>query len=76
MICKFYYSHSIFELYLWLIYALNSIPNGDFEPTFPPIISFIKNFIAENVAKSVAKWCYVVVGLNVKPHSRFLDKYP
>jgi hypothetical protein len=25
---------------------------ADFNPTFPPIISFIKIFVAENVAKS------------------------
>ena len=37
---------------LWLIYALNIILNGNFEPVFPPIISFIKIFVAENVAKS------------------------
>jgi len=33
-------------------YALNIILNGNFEPVFPPIISFIKIFVAENVAKS------------------------
>jgi hypothetical protein len=44
---------------LWLIYALNSIPNGNFEPSFPPIISFIKNFVAEKDAKSLAEWCRV-----------------
>ena len=36
---------------LWLICALNIIPNGNFEPVFPPIISFLKIFVAENVAK-------------------------
>ena len=43
-----------FVVLLWLIYALNIILNSDFEPTFPPIISFLKNFVAENVAKSLA----------------------
>jgi hypothetical protein len=41
---------------LWLIYALNIIQNGNFEPDFPPIISFIKIFVAEKVAKPLAKW--------------------
>jgi hypothetical protein len=40
-----------FGVLLRRIYALHVIPNGDFEPTFPPIISFIKIFVAENVAK-------------------------
>ena len=57
----------LFPLYfgdlLWLICALNIIPNGNFEPVFPPIISFIKNFVAENVAKSPTGWYQVVVGL-------------
>jgi hypothetical protein len=39
---------------LWLIYALYVIPNGNFEPTFLPIISFIKIFVAEKVAKLLA----------------------
>ena len=42
----------IFEFLLLLIYALNIILNGNFEPVIPPIISFIKIFVAENVAKS------------------------
>ena len=46
---------------LWLIYALNIILNGNFEPVIPPIISFIKIFVAEKVAKSVVEWCWVVV---------------
>ena len=44
----------IFRILLWLIYALNIILNGNFEPVFPPIISFIKIFVAEKVAKSPA----------------------
>ena len=43
-----------FEVLLWLNYALNIIPNSDFETTFLPIISFINFFVAENVAKLVA----------------------
>ena len=34
-----------------LIYALNIIQNGNFAPVIPPIISFIKIFVAEKVAK-------------------------
>ena len=45
----------IFRILLWLIYAQNIISNGNFEPVFPLIISFIKNFVAENVAKSPAE---------------------
>lgn len=41
----------IFEFLLLLIYARNIIPNSDFEPAFLPIISFIKIFVTENVAK-------------------------
>ena len=44
-----------FVVLLWLICALNSIPNDNFDPVFPPIISFIKNFVTENVAKSPAE---------------------
>jgi len=51
----------IFVVLLWLIYALNIILNGNFEPVFPPIISFIKIFVAEKVAKSPAELCQVVV---------------
>ena len=51
----------IFEFLLLLIYALNIILNGNFEPVFPPIISFIKIFVAEKVAKSPAELCQVVV---------------
>jgi hypothetical protein len=45
---------------LWLIYALNIIQNSNFEPVFPPTISFIKNFVAEKVAKFDVGWCRVV----------------
>jgi hypothetical protein len=48
---------------LWLICALNSISNGNFDADFPPIISFIKTFVAENVAKLPMEWCRVVMGL-------------
>lgn len=41
----------IFRILLWLIYELNIIPKGNFEPDFPHIISFLKFFVAENVAK-------------------------
>ena len=51
----------IFEFLLLLIYALNIIQNGDFEPTFLLIISFLKIFVAEKVAKSPAELCQVVV---------------
>jgi hypothetical protein len=44
---------------LWLIYALYIIPNIDFRTAFPPVISFIKTFVAEKVAKSPAEWCRV-----------------
>ena len=44
-----------FGVLLLLIYALNIIPNGNFEPTFPSIISFLKNIVAENVAKLLAE---------------------
>ena len=44
----------IFEFLLLLIYALNIILNGNFEPVISPIISFIKIFVAENVAKPLA----------------------
>ena len=53
-----------FVVLLLLIYALNSILNSDFEPAFLPIISFIKNFVAENVAKLPAEWCRVAFTLN------------
>jgi hypothetical protein len=43
-----------FGILLWLIYDLNIIPNGNFDIDFPPIISLIKNFVAEKVAKSPA----------------------
>ena len=45
----------IFRILLWLIYALNIIQNGNFEAVFLPVISFIKNYVAENVAKSPAE---------------------
>ena len=41
-----------FGVLLWLIYALNIIPNSNIAHLFPLIISFIKIFVAENVAKS------------------------
>ena len=44
-----------FVVLLCLIYTLNIILNSNFEPTFPPIISFIKNFVAEKVAKSLVE---------------------
>ena len=53
-----------FVVLLWHIYALYIIPNSKFDTGFPPIISFIKNFVAEKVAKSVVGWCRVVVRLN------------
>jgi len=43
-----------FVVLLWLICALNSIPNGNFDTAFLLIISFLKIFVAENVAKSLA----------------------
>ena len=48
---------------IWLIYVLNSIPNGNFDADFLPTISFLKIFVAEKVAKSPAEWYRVVVGL-------------
>ena len=51
----------IFVVLLWLIYALNIILNGNFEVVFLFIISFIKIFVAEKVAKSPAELCQVVV---------------
>jgi len=44
-----------FGIFLWLIYTQNIIQNSDFEPVFLPVISFIKIFVAENVAKSCAE---------------------
>ena len=44
-----------FRILLLLIYALYLIPNGNFVPTFLHIISFIKIFVAEKVAKSPAE---------------------
>ena len=52
---------TFYGILFWLIYALNIIPNGNFEPVFLPIILFLKNFVAENVAKSPAELCQVVV---------------
>ena len=46
---------------LWLIYALYYIPKSDFDTDFLPVISFIRNFVAEKVAKSRVEWCRVVV---------------
>lgn len=45
----------IFRILLLLIYALNIIPNGNFDTGFLLIILFIKIFVAEKVAKSLAK---------------------
>lgn len=45
----------IFRILLLLIYALNIIPNGNFDTGFLLIILFIKIFVAEEVAKSLAK---------------------
>ena len=50
-----------FELRTWLVYVLYIILNGKFDTSFPPIISFIKIFVAEKVAKSPAELCQVVV---------------
>ena len=50
-----------FGNHLWLICALNIILNSNFEPVFPPIILFIKIFVAEKVAKLLVGWCLVVV---------------
>ena len=52
---------TFFVVLLWLIYTLNIILNGNFDTDFPPIISFIKIFVAEKVAKSPAELCQVVV---------------
>ena len=49
-----------FGVLLWRIYALNIIPNSNIAPPFPLIISFIKIFVAENVAKSPVGQCRVV----------------
>ena len=46
---------------LWLIYALYYILKGDFGTDFLPVISFVKIFVAEKVAKSPAELCQVVV---------------
>ena len=51
----------IFVVLPWLIYALIIIQNSNFEPVFLPVISFIKNFVAESVAKLLVEWCRVVV---------------
>ena len=44
-----------FRNFLRFIYVLNIIQNGNFETYFPLIISSIKNFVAESVAKSLAE---------------------
>ena len=51
---------------LWLIYALNYILKGDHDTDFLPIISFIKIFVAEKVAKSLVEWCRVVSIFNLQ----------
>ena len=51
-----------FRILLWLIYALNIIQSSNFEPVLTPIISFLKTYVAENVAKLPAEWFQVVVG--------------
>jgi len=53
-----------FGVLLLLIYALNIILKGNFDTDFPPIISFLKTFVAENVAKLSAEWCRVAFTLN------------
>jgi len=52
-----------FGILLLLIYALYYILKGNFDTNFPPIISFIKNCVAENVAKLLVEWCQVVTKL-------------
>jgi len=59
-----------FRLLLLLIFALYYILKGNFEPVFLPIISFLKTFVAENVAKSVVGWCRVVVRYITAPEIR------
>ena len=50
---------------LWLIYALYYILKGNLDTDFPPVILFIKIFVAEKVAKSPAEWCRVVFTLGL-----------
>ena len=50
-----------FGILFWLIYALYCILKDDFDTIFLPVILFIKNFVAEKVAKSPAELCQVVV---------------
>lgn len=45
---------TLFGILLWLIYALNYILKGNFDIDFLPVISFIKIFVAEKVARSLA----------------------
>lgn len=52
-----------FGVLLWLIYALNIIQNSNFDTDFLSTISFLKNFVAEEVAKSPAEWCRVAFTL-------------
>ena len=54
-----------FVVILWFIYALYYILKGNFDINLPPIISFIKICVAENVAKLSAGWCRAVVWLNL-----------
>ena len=56
-----------------LIYALNYILKSDFDTIILPIISFIKIFVAEKVAKSLAEWCRVVVRLETSFISFYVD---
>ena len=65
----------IFEFLLWLIWALNIIPNGNIAPLFPLIISFIKIFVAEKVAKSSVEWCRVALGLWLFHSNRVLGLF-
>ena len=58
-----------FVVLLWLIYALNIILNGNFEPDFPLNISFIKTLVAENVAKPLAELCRVVMQYLIRDYS-------
>ena len=47
---------------LWLICALYYILKGNYDTVFPPIILFIRIFVAEKVAKLLVEWYRVVVG--------------
>jgi len=53
-----------FEFLLWHIYALNIILNGKFDNNLLSIISFIRIFVAKNVAKAIVGLCRVAVMLS------------